>query len=376
MVSLLLSACVSSPLQASLVPEPGSPAASQALRPSWSASPGFAPGLSVAQRHQLSVSDHQGDLRGALIQCSVSPLEPGAATWSPSTTAGWIYVDELGVRTDPDPDPSRDTLTLSAPSMFLRTGDRVQIVLQVQEAAYAAVFDTLHGEYTGALPLVLHGARSTASCLRVSESAVNTALSASLADADRELARLSGRVVRLERSDFGRVLHPDPRLSLEPAAALVGWSHTELSARLERIVRSERMFLDAVGASVRSSLSGASRQVHIGDAVYRLHQSVCPPLLGYWQHGMAAECVVELEASVGQDAVPKMELVFADGGHSPAYLWSVPEGAHALTVARSGALGPGDRGRMMARYAKYRAPIAVRIRGAAEIHWLSLSGDE
>jgi hypothetical protein len=372
--SLLLSACVSSPLQASLVPEPGSAAASQASRPDWSVSPGFAPGLTLEQRSLLSASGHQGDLRGALLWCDVTPAEHGASSWSPRAMAGWIYVDELGVRTTPD--PSHDTLTLSAPSMFLKSGDRVQIVLQEQGASYAAAFDTLHGEYTGSLPLVLRGASSHASCWRVSESEVNAALSLSLSLADPALDRLSERVVSLERADFGHGQQPDPRLALESAAALVGWSHPELSSRLERIARADRSFSESVGASVASVLSDAPEAAHVDDAVYRLRQSVCPRPLGYWRHGMAAECVVELDASVGQGAVPVMELVFADGGHRSAYLWSVPEGAHALTLARSGVLGSGERGRMMVRYARKRVPIALRIRGSAEVHWLSLSGDE
>ncbi|MFT4974150.1 MAG: hypothetical protein ACI8S6_000032 [Myxococcota bacterium] len=381
MMTLILFSCARSTLQASPSAEVGSAEASQSARPDWSREHGYAPGLEQGQLEGFERTAHSGPLQGALLLCEAQTRHRGDRARALAARRGvdtslpdmnaWLYVDELGVRTA-GPQDSDQTL-LSAPSMRLERGDTVQIVLQDRGFFRQVTFDTLHGTYTGALPLELAGAKSTASCWRASSAQLAAALQEALSGADEALRRLDAREVVLEERDFGRELSPDPREALEPAAGLVGWAHPALVSRLERIDVAEEAFTAALASAVSDETHMLSDEVSVDGSELRLRQSVCPRPLGYWRHRMEAECVVELDVSVGSEELPPMDVVFEDGTHWPAYFWSVPDDAHALTAASAGALSPSSEGTMMVRYSRDQEPIAVRIRGSEGLRWLPLS---
>jgi len=384
MLALMLAACTRPALQIPEAPLIGSPEASQSARPDWIHYPGYAPGLEQEQLAAFTRAEHTGTLRGALLVCEATtthqgdrrrrgPARRGINTALPDMDAT-LYLSELGVETHGP--TNRATVLLGAPSVALSRGDSVKILLEDRGFFRSVVFDTLHGEYDGALPLSLSGAKSEATCWQAPRAQVEAQLAAALAAADGDLARLEERSVDLEASDFGQELTPDPRASLDAAAALVGWSHPEVTDRLDRIRGAEADFREQIASLVAEEAAGAAEEVVVEGSVLRLRRASCPRPLGYWRHRFRAECALELDAVAGDEGLPSMELVFGDGLYWKAYPWSVPAGAHALTEATAGALEPGEEGTMMIRYTRDQQPIAVRILSADGVQWLPVVGRE
>lgn len=369
---LFLLACANAPSLSSVsVAQHGSAQRNLHARPPWSASVGFSPGLSQHTLQSLPGVVDAGALEQVLLRCTVhSQAGHGAGT---DRVEAWLYMAELGVRTTAA--QLGVEMMVGAPVGTLVLGDQIQVVLRTQQDDDWVVLDTLHGEYGGQLPVSLRGQHTQGSCLRVAEDALSAALDAVMADVDEALMHLDERVVTLAADDFGRSLTPVLSQRLEAAAALVGWAHPAVQQRIQVIDRADDAFVSAVMASIATHTQGTANGVEFSDTSIVVDRMLCPGGIGYWRHGIWAECVLELDAEMGSVSDLSMDLVYADGVQAPAYLWSVDENAHMWTPAVAGGLSVDSRRRVMIRFRQNRPPVAIRIREGGRIHWLSVHQD-
>ena len=388
---LLLAAttgCISLPSSTEDAGLPAEAQAAIAARPPWR-SPGEAiPDPALSDLLTLPRGMHAGPLRGGFLLCRAETTYSGGdrrRTWAarrgvdtalPDLSAD-LYLGRHGQRVV---GPDNASETLAALSLVdLDSGDALRLTLWDRGFLRQNNFDTLTGSYGDVLPMTLEGEHSKATCYAVPRADVEAAMQRTLPEVDAGLARLQQRVVELDARDLGRDLSPDPRAALDRPAALVGWHHPALQARVAQVVAADADFQARLVQAARAASEAAPASVTVGGTHLTPERMRCPRPLGFVRRGYSSDCVLELAVELSPDAGDRLdiEVITADWAVVPVYGLHLPAGAGLLDEVQRDWPAPGTSAVLLYGYsAAWGEPVGLRVWDGAgqKPVWVGLSG--
>ncbi|MCB9718154.1 MAG: hypothetical protein H6712_30170 [Myxococcales bacterium] len=319
------------PAELDPVPRPealGTPASSNAARPSWAPRVAYAP--QVANKPALLELATATTAEQVLLICRVEASISGVDSYSRAEPYLRLRLPGRGRPEVSNRDRGRGEL-VSAPVVSLTKGERLEASLAEKDLFSDDPLGRVSGTYGGSLPLTFGGRLMTVECRGVPREVVERELEPALRRIDERLARMiTNDPPRLDTVDFG--MGPEGpsgtanvQAGLEDAAALVGWDDPRVQARRARLEEVEAAFTRGIATQVER----AKAVVVEG-----------PP----WELGRGALRIEGLRLACGR------ELARAHRGLSLAYdcaLLGEVTDASTTTVAvlegASGGLGPLQR---------------------------------
>ena len=360
-------------------PSPGTPEASEAARPAWARSHGYAPSAPA------DLLQHREELVGALdsrmLSCELETTYRGdrqrllASLRHHDTTRPDINVQlqvrDVALRAEGPEDSS--TMRFGAPAVTASPGDLLSVDVSDRGVVRQVRFDVLTAAYSGQLPQRLDTPSTEMSCWVVPRERVEAALLEATVPAERVLALLDARQVDLYQPDFGRAVAEDPRQPVEAMAALVGWERAEVASRVQRVDEAEARFTDRIEVALRAEVPRMADR-YSGQGLQVRSRGMQCPTFGYWRHGVQERCVIELEverAPEGEAFRPQLLDLSANGSTASGHVLPLELAEDRWAEGEWRSVGEGESVLVILEVRDDRTRV-LRFEGPEGITWMRL----